>query len=177
MPRWTKLNVCTTCLWQLQLTFETKIHTSADQLLSSELYTICAYDAQSGCCHLFSHWSLGKKREQQSQTVQRMHFHVDNWLTFLAHLLRDILTAKFQSEQFLPTASKKFWINSLLNSFSLYSSFPFSSSQCILDSAPRITQVCSTQIIPALIKGIDLSLDLSSLDLSLLPIFWNIAQG
>lgn len=63
----------------------------------------------------------------------------------LAPLFRDILTAKFQSEQFLPTTCKKFWINSLLNLFSLYSSTLFSSSQCIHDSAPRITHVCSIQ--------------------------------
>jgi len=35
-------------------------------------------------------------------------FHIDDWLMFLAYLLRDILTAKFQSDQSLPTTPEKF---------------------------------------------------------------------
>lgn len=72
------------------------------------------------------YWPWQSQEKRAVITVcSKNAFHVDNWLMFLAHLLRDILTVKFQSEQFLPTASKKFWINPLPNLFSLYSSFLF----------------------------------------------------
>lgn len=142
----------------MQLLVKTKIHTSADQLLASGLSLFCVYDAQSACCHLF--WScqilaMIKSRKDRSVITDcsKNAFHIDHWLVFLAHLLRDILTAKFQSEQSLPTTPEKFWINYLPNLLSLYSSFPSSSPQCRHDSAPRITWLCSTQPIPCYCKG------------------------
>lgn len=51
-------------------------------------------------------------------------FHIDDRLVLLAYLLRNILMAKFQSEQSLLSTPEKFWIISLVNLPSIFHALP-----------------------------------------------------